>query len=95
VSAADPQSADVLTCLGVAHAVNFDIPKAIGALRSALAVRPHHFWARLKYGELLSRLQATEAATHEIRKALDVAESPSQFALAHRQLHAVRAADLS
>ena len=53
-----PQSADLRTCLGMAHAVNYDVYKSMDALEAATRVDPTHFWAQLKYAELQYRLRA-------------------------------------
>ena len=55
---ANPLSADLRTCLGVAHAVNFDVYKSMDALEDARRLEPDNFWAQLKYGELHYRLRA-------------------------------------
>ena len=38
-----PRSADVRTCLGIAHAVNYDVYKSMDALEDARAVDPDNF----------------------------------------------------
>ena len=58
---ANPQSADLRTCLGMAYAVNYDVYKSMDALEDARAVDPDNFWAQLKYAELHYRLRALES----------------------------------
>jgi deoxyhypusine synthase len=52
----NPRSAELRTCLGMAHAVNYDVYKSMDALEDARAVDPENFWAQLKYAELHYRL---------------------------------------
>jgi len=87
---ANPQSADARTLLGMAYAVNLDVYKSMDALESALTVEPDHFWAQLKYGELHYRLRALARAEEELAKAVDLAETSWQLAIARRQLQEVR-----
>jgi tetratricopeptide (TPR) repeat protein len=87
---AKPTSADLRVCLGMAHAVNFDVYKSIDALESAIAIRPDHFWAHLKYGELHYRLRALNRAEEETMKAMDLAETTWQLAIARKQLQEIR-----
>jgi len=87
---ANPRSADLRTCLGVAHAVNFDVYKSMDALEDARRLEPDHFWAQLKYGELHYRLRALNRAEEETRRAADLATTPLQLALARQQLKEIR-----
>src|ERR1041384_1933893 len=80
-----PQSADVRTCLGIAHAVNLDVYKSMDALEEARAVDPENFWAQLKYAELHYRLRALNKAEEETRRAEELAQSPIQLAIARKQ----------
>jgi cytochrome c-type biogenesis protein CcmH/NrfG len=86
-----PQSADLRTCLGMAHAVNYDVYKSLDALEDARAVDPENFWAQLKYAELHYRLRALNAAEKETRRAADLAANPFQLAVARRQMKEIRA----
>ena len=70
----NPQSADLRTCLGMAHAVNYDVYKSMDALEDARAVDPDNFWAQLKYAELHYRLRALDTAEEETRRALELAD---------------------
>src|SRR5438874_4789298 len=88
---ANPHSADLRTCLGMAHAVNYDVYKSMDALEDARAVDPGNFWAQLKYGELHYRLRALKRAEEETRRAADLAASPFQLAIARQQMKEIRA----
>ena len=85
-----PQSADLRTCLGMAHAVNYDIDKSMDALEEARAVDPENFWAQLKYAELHYRLRVLDRAEEETRRATELATSPLQLALARKQAQDIR-----
>jgi len=86
----NPQSADLRTSLGIAYAVNYDVYKSIDALEAAIAVDPGHFWAQLKYGELQYRLRALQRAEEETARAVEIAETPWQLAMARKQLLEIR-----
>ena len=85
-----PQSADLRTCLGMAHAVNYDVYKSMDALEDARTVDREHFWAQLKYAELHYRLRALNRAEEETRRAMDLATNPLQLALARKQMKDIR-----
>ena len=85
-----PQSADVRTALGMAHAVNLDVYKSMDALEDARAVEPENFWAQLKYAELHYRLRALNQAEEETKRAADLAGNPLQLALARKQMQDIR-----
>jgi hypothetical protein len=85
-----PQSADVRTVLGVAHAVNLDVYKSIDALEDARAVDPANFWAQLKYAELQYRLRCLDNAEVETRRAAALAQNRLQLALARKQMQDIR-----
>src|SRR5438876_1643323 len=82
----NPQSADLRTCLGMAHAVNYDVYKSMDALEDARTVDPENFWAQLKYAELHYRLRALNKAEEETRRAADLAQNPLQLAIARKQM---------
>jgi len=86
-----PHSADLRTCLGMAHAVNYDVDRSMAALQDARAVDPDNFWAQLKYAELHYRLRVLDTAEAETRHAAELASSPVQLAIARKQLHDIRA----
>jgi tetratricopeptide (TPR) repeat protein len=87
---ANPQSADLRTCLGMAHAVNYDVYKSLDALEEARSIDPENFWAQLKYGELHYRLRVLSRAEEETRRAAYLATNPFQLAIARKQLKDIR-----
>src|ERR1044072_3187276 len=82
----NPHSADLRTVLGMAHAVNFDVPKSMEALEVAVALEPDNFWASLKYAELHYRLRALNRAEELSVTALNLATNGWQLSLARKQL---------
>jgi hypothetical protein len=87
---ADPQSADLRTCLGMAYAMNHDARKSMDVLEDAVALAPDNFWARLKYAELHYRLRILNKAEEETVAALNLAGNGWQFSLAKKQLQEIR-----
>jgi cytochrome c-type biogenesis protein CcmH/NrfG len=87
---ANPRSADLRTCLGMAHAVNHDVYKSMDALEDARTIDPDNFWAQLKYAELHYRLRALKRAQEETRRAADLATNPFQLAMARQQMKEIR-----
>jgi hypothetical protein len=85
-----PHSADLRTCLGMAHAMNYDVYKSMDALEEAVAIDATSFWAQVKYAELHYRLRALKRAEEETLKALNLAENPWQLGIARRQLQEIR-----
>ena len=88
--AENPHSADLRTCLGMAHAVGYDVYKSMDALEEARAIDPDNFWAQLKYAELHYRLRALNRAEEETRRAADLAGNPFQLAIARKQMKEIR-----
>jgi hypothetical protein len=88
----DPASADLLTCLGVAHAAKSEPASAQLAFERALAADPEHFFARLRYSELLLRLRKFDSAEGHTRLASHAARNRAESAMAKRLLSAVRKA---
>jgi hypothetical protein len=86
----DPRSADLRTCLGMAYAMNYEVYRSMNALELAIRLEPGHFFAQLKYGELQYRLRALLLAERETLKALDLAATSWELALARRQLQEIR-----
>ncbi|MCX6629644.1 MAG: hypothetical protein NTW28_18660 [Candidatus Solibacter sp.] len=78
---ANPQSADLHTCLGMAYAMNFEAYKSMDALEKAVIAEPRHFWAQMKLAELQYRLRCLDRAEEETSRALDLAGSPWETAL--------------
>jgi hypothetical protein len=88
--AANPASADLRTCLAMAHAVNYDVYKSMDALEEARSLDPDNFWAQLKYAELHYRLRALNRAEEETRVAAELARTPIQLAIARKQMKEIR-----
>ena len=88
--ASEPESADLWTCLGVARAAQHRPAKARTAFRKALTAEPAHFFARLHYAELLIELDEHAAAIRELERALAVARTASEAAMASRYLRKLR-----
>jgi hypothetical protein len=88
--AAEPRSAGLRTCLGMAYAMNFEVEKSMDALEAAVAIDPGSFWAQLKYAELHYRLRMLNRAEEETRRALDLAADSWQLSIARKQLQEIR-----
>lgn len=86
----NPESADLRTCLGMAYAMNYDVYKSMDSLEAAVELAPQHFFAQLKYAELLYRLRALDRAEAETAKALDLAANHWEVSLARKQLLEIR-----
>src|SRR6266536_3256699 len=86
----NPQSVDLRTCLGMAHAVNYDVYKSMDALEAAVRLNERHFFARFKYAELHYRIRALHRAEEETLKALDLAGNAFEDSLARKQLLEIR-----
>ena len=74
----------------MAYAVNYDVYKSMDALEAATTIDPDNFWAQLKYAELHYRLRTLKRAEEETLKAVELARSPFQLALARKQLQEIR-----
>ncbi|MBI4891236.1 MAG: hypothetical protein HY821_11480 [Acidobacteria bacterium] len=85
-----PDSADLHTCLGMAHAINHDAYRSIDALERACRIDPTNFWAQLKFSEVYYRLRALPRAERETKLALNLAADAWQIAIARRQLQEIR-----
>jgi tetratricopeptide (TPR) repeat protein len=88
--AKNPESADLHTFLGIAHAMNLDIYRSIDALEEARRIEPENFLAQLKYSELLFRLRVIDRAEEETAAALALATNNWEMSLARRQLSEIR-----
>jgi hypothetical protein len=86
----NPHSAGLRTCLGMAHAMNYDVYKSMDALEAAVTLDPGSFWAQMKYGELFYRLRALRRAEGETKKALDLAMNHFELGVARKQLQEIR-----
>ena len=87
---ANPRSADLRTCLGMAYAMNLEVYKSMDALELAVQLEPDHFFAQLKYAELHYRLRALVRAEQETLKAVDLAGNAWELSLARKQLQEIR-----
>jgi tetratricopeptide (TPR) repeat protein len=87
---ANPRSADLHTCLGMARAMNFQPYESADALERAIQLDPASFWAQLKYAELWYRLRALDKAEKEMLAALELAASYPEAALARKYLAEIR-----
>src|SRR5690348_7045737 len=83
---AEPRSADLHTCLGMAYAMNYDVDKSMDALEAAVTLDARSFWARLKYAELHYRIRALNKAEQETIAALALAGDRWQLSIARKQL---------
>jgi hypothetical protein len=88
--AGDAGDGDLLACLGIAHAMNFDVYRSMDALEKACRVAPRNFFARYKLAELLFRLKVVDRAEAETAAALDLAGNYWELSLARRQLSEIR-----
>jgi hypothetical protein len=86
----DPQNAGLRTFLGMAYAMNYDVPQSMDALEEACRMKPENFFARLKYSELLFRLRIADRAEEETIRALELANSGWELSLAREQLSEIR-----
>jgi hypothetical protein len=86
-----PGSADLQTCLGMAHAMNFDVYRSQDSFEAAVSIDPSHFFAQLKYAELLYRIRTLNRAEIETLGALELAGNGWELSLARTQLKEIRA----
>ncbi len=86
----DPTNADLRTCLGMAHAMNYDVYRSMDALEDARRIEPENFLAQMKYAELHYRIRALDKAEAETERALELACTGWELALARRQLGEIR-----
>ena len=86
-----PRNADLRTCLGIAHAMNYDAYKSMDALELARELDSSSFWAQFKYAELHYRLRILLIAEQETIRAIDLAGSIMELQTARNQLTAIRA----
>lgn len=87
---ANPQSASLHTCLGMAYAMSFQAYKSMDALEHAVAAEPQHFWAQMKLAELQYRLRCLDVAEVETSRALELAGSAWEMDVARKQLQEIR-----
>jgi tetratricopeptide (TPR) repeat protein len=86
----NPNNADLHTCLGMAHAMNYDVYRSMDALEGARRIEPENFLAQFKYAELYYRIRALDRAEAETTRALDLAGTTWELSLARRQLSEIR-----
>ncbi len=86
----NPASSDLRTCLGMAHAMNYDVYKSMDALNAAVELDAESFWARMKLAELYYRLRALHRAEAETKRALELAADGAELGVARRQLQEIR-----
>jgi len=86
----NPGSPDLSTCLGMAHAMNYDAYRSMDALEAAREIDPTHFFAQLKYAELHYRLRALIKAERETVRAVELASNAWELSLARHQLQEIR-----
>jgi hypothetical protein len=83
-------SADLRTCLGMAYAMNFDVYSSLDSFEAAVRIDPSHFFAQLKYSELLYRIRTLRRAEEETLRALELANNGWELSLARAQLKEIR-----
>jgi tetratricopeptide (TPR) repeat protein len=86
----NPDNADLHTCLGMAHAMNYDVYRSMDALEAARRIEPENFLAQFKYAELYYRIRALDRAEAETTRALELAGTTWELSLARRQLSEIR-----
>ncbi len=88
--ALNPANADLRVCLGIAHAMNYDVYSSLDVLEEARALEPRNFFAQFKFAELQYRLRALHVAEAETLQALELASNPAELAQARHQLSEIR-----
>jgi tetratricopeptide (TPR) repeat protein len=86
----NPDNADLHTCLGMAHAMNYDVYRSMDALEAARRIEPENFLAQFKYAELYYRIRALDRAEAETTRALELAGTSWELSMARRQLAEIR-----
>lgn len=88
--ALNPANVDLRVCLGIAHAMNYDVYSSMDVLEEARALEPRNFFAQFKFAELQYRLRALNVAETETLQALELASTPWELAQARHQLSEIR-----
>src|SRR4051812_5637445 len=57
-----PRNSDLRVCLGMAHAMDFNVYQSMDRLEEARTLDPESFIAQMKYAELLYRLRVLHRA---------------------------------
>ncbi|HXM98546.1 MAG TPA: hypothetical protein VN982_08740 [Candidatus Dormibacteraeota bacterium] len=86
----EPKNADLHTCLGIVHAMNYDVYRSMDALEEARSIDPGNFLAQFKYAELLFRLRALDRAEEETHRAVELANSNWELGQTRHQLSEIR-----
>jgi tetratricopeptide (TPR) repeat protein len=86
----NPDNSNMYTCLGIAHAINYDVYRSFDALEEARRIEPGNFFAQFKYAELFFRLRLMDRAEEETLAALELAANNWELSLARRQLAEIR-----
>jgi hypothetical protein len=86
----NPDNANMRTCLGIAHAINYDVYRSMDTLEEARRIQPGNFFAQFKYAELFFRLRVVDRAEAETLAALELAANNWELSLARRQLSEIR-----
>lgn len=86
----NPQIPEFRVLLGMALCVDLKTQPALDQLRTAVAMAPDNFMARLKLGELLMRLRICDQAEDQTREAAKLAVNTAQADLARRQAATLR-----
>ena len=63
-----PTSVNLRTCLGMAHAMNYDVYQSLDALEDALAIDRTNFWAQMKYANFTPAAHARARRTRPSRR---------------------------
>jgi hypothetical protein len=74
----------------MAYAMNFEVYKSMDTLEAAVALDKTHFFAQMKYAELLYRLRALQRAEEETVKAVNLAGNGWELGMARKQLQEIR-----
>lgn len=90
--AEQPASADLLTCLGVAHAALERTRIAHLQFERAIQADPGHFYARYHFAKLLLQLRQIDVAKEQCSLAVNRARTRAESAMARRLLHEIETA---
>lgn len=88
--AANPDSADLWTVLGMAYAMDFRVHPCIEGFERARQLAPASFWPQFKYAEILMRIRALQKAETEMIRATELAGDAAEYMLSRRFLNDIR-----
>jgi uncharacterized 2Fe-2S/4Fe-4S cluster protein (DUF4445 family) len=74
----------------MAYAMNFDVYRSLDSFEAAVQIDPSHFFAQLKYSELLYRIRTLHRAEEETLRAIELANNGWELSLARSQLKEIR-----